>query len=193
MQTFSLKPRWGKTVSVSAGASVEVCETFVSVDFAVREKPCCFCQNKTQDGEAVWEDSCVEIFMYMFDKSARYANFEFNSAGVCYAARGKGRQDREEISKDEYAKIIRKPGGIQKDGEFLRWMLSVEIPRELLGLEHGDLQVFQVEGNLCKCADLADEPHWLTAFPINTDKPDFHAPKFFGNLNTPSWSRYEQE
>jgi hypothetical protein len=188
MQVFPLKHKWNKIVSVSVGASVEICETFIAVDFAVREPPNCFRQSKEIDGEAVCEDSCVEIFFSMFDRSGRYANFEFNSKGVCYAARGKDRQNRIELSKDEYMSITRKPSKVSTEGSFLRWTLSVQIPRELLGLEKNDLRSCQIEGNIYKCADLAEEPHWISAFPIDTTEPDFHRPDFFKDLNCPSWN-----
>jgi len=192
MQTFSLKPRWCKAGSVFAGASVDVYEDFIIVDFAVKETPACFRKEKEKDGEAVCQDSCVEVFLNMFGKSGGYVNFEFNSKGVCYAARGKNRQDRIELSEEEYAKIIRSPSGVSMEGDFYRWTLSVQIPKELIGVEQGDLRVFQVEGNLYKCADFAEEPHWLTVFPIKSEKPDFHRPESFDNLNCPTWNRYGQ-
>jgi len=182
MQQFYLKHGWQKAPSVSVGATVEICEHSVTVDFGVREAKNCFCQNKEQDGEAVWEDSCVEVFLRTLDKSNGYANFEFNSKGVCYAACGKDRENRTELSKDEYAQIIRKPSGISIDKDFYRWNLSIEIPLVLLGAK-GNINVFQLDGNLYKCADLAVEPHWLSAFPVNTPKPDFHRPEFFSCLN----------
>lgn len=188
MQIFSLKHSWNKIASVSVGASVEICETFIAVDFAVKETSSCFYQSKGQDGEAVWEDSCVEIFLRMLDRSGRYVNFEFNSKGACYAERGKDRQNRTELSKDEYMSIIRKPSKVSTEAGFLRWMLSVQIPRKLLGVESNDLRNCQIEGNIYKCADLAEEPHWLSAFPINTTEPDFHRPEFFRDLNCPSWN-----
>ncbi|MCL2100803.1 MAG: carbohydrate-binding family 9-like protein [Fibromonadales bacterium] len=178
MQTFYLKPLWNKTVSVSVGASVEVCENFIAIDFAVKEPVKCFCQSKEQDGEAVWEDSCVEVFLEMLNAGG-YANFEFNSKGVCYAARGKDRQNRTELSKSEYAAITRKPSRITTENDFYRWTLSVQIPIALLGAGGN---ASQIEGNLCKCADLAAEPHYLAAFPINTKTPDFHRPEFFQSL-----------
>jgi len=181
MHIFYLRPGWNKTVSVSVGASVEIYEKSIEVDFAVREACNCFCQSKEQDGEAVWQDSCVEVFLRMLDSSGGYANFEFNSKGVCYAARGKDRQNRTEISKPEYAQIIRKPGGISIEDGFYRWTLAVQIPFTLLGVSE-DFRLFQLEGNLCKCADLAVEPHYLSAFPIDTPEPDFHTPDFFKNL-----------
>jgi hypothetical protein len=112
-----------------------------------------------------------------------YANFEFNSSGVCYAARGKDRQNRIELSKDEYSQIIRRPSGIVEDGHFYRWNLSVQIPDALLGgIKGKDLRKIEIEGNLYKCADLAVEPHYLSAFPVNTPEPDFHRPEYFSPL-----------
>jgi hypothetical protein len=184
MRIFSLKTRWGKILPVAVGASVEVLEDSIEVDFSVREPRDCFCQRKEQDGEAVWEDSCVEVFLSMLGPG--YANFEFNSKGVCYAARGKDRQNRTELSKNEYSQIIRRPSGIVEEGYFYRWNLSVQIPDVLLGGGKGqDLRNVEIEGNLYKCADLAAEPHYLSAFPINTLEPDFHRPEFFSPLVFP--------
>jgi len=174
---FTLERRWGSPVSASTGAFVNISEDLIAVDFAVREAPSCYCQSKEQDGEAVWEDSCVEIFLKP-PWGEEYLNLEFNSKGVCFAARGKNRENRTEFSKNEYAQIIRKPSGLIEDGKFYRWNLSVEIPGSLLG-NIKDLRPIEVEGNLYKCADLAAEPHWLTAFPINTPQPDFHRPEAF--------------
>jgi len=178
LQTFFLEPRWNYAAPVSVEASVDICDGFVNVSFAVREALSCFCQNKEQDGEAVWQDSCVEVFLKIPD--GEYANFEFNSKGVCYAARGKDRQNRTELSKDEYMQIKRKPGGVSTEGDFCNWTLSVQIPGALLGIEDCDLQ--NIEGNLYKCADHAAQPHYLSAFPVNTPKPDFHRPEFFCRL-----------
>jgi hypothetical protein len=177
MRVFSLEHRWNKIVSVSVGVAVDICEDYITADFAVKEVPECFCQSKEQDGEAVCQDSCVEIFLKIPGK-AGYTNFEFNSKGVCYAARGQDRENREEFSRSEYAQIIRGASGIRKDGNFYRWTLSVQIPKVLLAVR-ADLRILQVEGNLYKCADLAAEPHWLSAFPVNTPEPDFHRPECF--------------
>jgi hypothetical protein len=182
LQTFFLEPRWNYASPVSAEASIDLCDGFVNVSFAVKEAHCCFCQSKEHDGEEVWQDSCVEVFLKMLDGGGEYANFEFNSKGVCYAARGKDRQNRTELSKDEYIQIKRKPVGVSTEGDFCKWTLSVQIPGVLLGTADCDLQKLPVEGNLYKCADHAAQPHYLSAFPINTSKPDFHRPEFFSSL-----------
>jgi hypothetical protein len=200
MRIFSLRPCWSKATSVSVGASVEVSEKFIEVDFSVREPHGCFCVSKEQDGEAVWQDSCVEVFLNMLGDGVsvgslyaknEYVYLEFNSKGVCYAARGKSREDRKEFSKDEYSKIIRTASGITKDGDFYRWNLSVQIPDILIGISGKNLRNIEIEGNLYKCADLAAEPHYLSAFPIKTEKPDFHRPESFQNMNMLNRSRFE--
>jgi hypothetical protein len=182
MRTFSLAHRWNKIIPVSpvsVGAFVDVCAEYLTVDFAVREATECFCQSKEKDGEDVCQDSCVEIFLSL--ANGGYINFEFNSKGVCYAARGKNRQNREEFPESDYAQVIRRPSGVKPDGDFFRWGLSVQIPKELLGVK-ADLRDFPLEGNLYKCANLATKPHYLSAFPIDTPEPDFHQPNFFQKL-----------
>jgi len=182
MQQFYLRPGWQKNLSVSVGATIEICEHSVMIDFGVKEPKSCFCQSKEKDGEAVCEDSCVEVFLRMMDNNNEYANFEFNSKGVCYAARGKDRENRTEFTKEEYAQVIRKSSGISMEQDFYRWNLSVEIPIALLGAK-ANVKLFQLDGNLYKCADKATEPHWLSAFPIKTPNPDFHRPEAFSCLN----------
>ena len=55
--------------------------------------------------------------------------------------------------------------------------MTVQIPPSLFGMrtfEGGTLR-----GNLYKCADKAKTPHYLSAFEIETEKPDFHRPEYF--------------
>jgi hypothetical protein len=186
---FYLKPLWNKMAQVSVEACVDASENSIAVNFKVKEAMECFCQIKELDGEAVWQDSCVEVFLRMLDANDCYANFEFNSKGVCYAAYGKDRQNRTELSKSEYAQIIRIPSGISIEDDICKWTLSVQIPFALLRkscpLSNASYPK-ELEGNLYKCADLAVKPHYLSAFPINTPKPDFHRPEFFGRIYIPT-------
>ena len=172
MKTFTLQPRWNFTAPVEAQAIVDIDENFIFVEFCVKEAAECFCGNFEHDGEAVWNDSCVEIFL---KTSGGYANFEFNSKGACFAAVGENRENRVLLTKDEYAQIIRDARGVTIFNNFYEWSLSVKIPRQFLGTE-------EVKGNLYKCADKAFLPHYFSAFPINTPKPDFHKPWYFKNL-----------
>ena len=62
-------------------------------------------------------------------------------------------------------------------GNLICWGMTIVIPPEIFGLD--SFQGVTLEGNLYKCADKAKTPHYLSAFPINTEKPDFHRPEFF--------------
>lgn len=180
MQTYILKPLWNSSNLIFVSANIDIKEDIIFVEFNVKEPIKCFCQNKEQDGEAVWQDSCVEIFLKMFNASC-YANFEFNSKGICYCACGESRQARTEISKEEYSYIKRIADKIVIEDDCCKWSLSVQIPLFLLGVPK-DFKQFKLEGNLYKCADTAEEPNYLSAFPISTTKPDFHRPDYFCRL-----------
>ena len=36
--------------------------------------------------------------------------------------------------------------------------------------------------NVYKCGDNLSQPHFLSWQPIHTDKPNFHVPQFFGEV-----------
>jgi hypothetical protein len=55
--------------------------------------------------------------------------------------------------------------------------MTVQIPAPVLGVQSFD--GVQLRGNLYKCADKAKTPHYLSAFEVGTEKPDFHRPEFF--------------
>ena len=40
----------------------------------------------------------------------------------------------------------------------------------------------KVKGNVYKCGDMLPHPHFLSFFPIDLPKPDFHRPDFFGSV-----------
>ena len=96
-------------------------------------------------------------------------------------ARGQNRSHREEISAEEYATIQRKVTPPQIDKSLISWGLKVLIPAKLIG-GASDLTQKMLHGNLYKCADKSETPHYLSLFPIDTEKPDFHRPEFFQKL-----------
>ncbi len=139
-----------------------------------------------EDGGPCWQDSCVEIFVLALDGSGAYVNFEFNPRGVCLAAKGSSRLLRIPFGKNEYSRILRRPsikGTQQNTSAFQSWYLEVDIPADLLGTPVStDLRNVDIYGNLYKCGDKSEMPHWLSAFPIDTPKPDYHRPEFFQKL-----------
>jgi hypothetical protein len=139
----------------------------------------------TRDNENVHEDSCVEFFVKLPD-SDTYFNFEFNCSCVCKAARHFGTRDHfVYLSPSEMAEIERwssigKRAFNSMNGMF-SWELCVRIPFRLMDIDPENLPK-KLLGNFYKCADATDQPHYVTWNPVNTEKPDFHRPEFFGEI-----------
>ncbi len=149
----------------------------------VRESALTFRSEVGLDGGPCWHDSCVEIFVRSLDGSGNYCNFEFTPQGFCLAARGPDRNHRLELSAGEYARIVRNPQGPVVRNANVEWSLQIEIPLDLLGLDaFSTIDPGALVGNIYKCGDKTQAPHWLSAFPIDTPKPDFHRPEFFQAL-----------
>jgi hypothetical protein len=139
----------------------------------------------TKDNQSVHEDSCVEFFVKAPEEDT-YFNFEFNCTGVCKAARHFGnREDFVYLSPSEMLEIERwssigKRAFNEINGLF-SWELAVKIPFRLMGINPEYLP-FKLLGNFYKCADLTSQPHYVSWNPIETEKPDFHRPEYFGEL-----------
>lgn len=162
-------------------ADVRINGNFLEISFDVKEPPECFRAEMRGDGGRSWEDSCAEAFIAALDGSGDYFNFECNSRGFLLAARGKDRNDRKVFSKEEYAQIKRNVRPVRLCGDILEWGVVLRIPAKLLGCA-GNLEKTELRGNLYKCADKAKAPHYLSAFPIDAPRPDFHKPEFFRKL-----------
>ena len=138
----------------------------------------------TQDNGRQWEDSCVEVFIKDPEK-ADYYNFEINALGKVLACFGPTREGRTRRPEEDMKKILRfghpeEPG--PKDLEGIQsWRVGVAIPFSLIGIDPENLPR-SIRANFYKCADLSAHPHYLSWSPVNTPKPDFHRPDFFGEL-----------
>ena len=148
----------------------------VTVKFTVEEPVDCYRAAVQEDNGRSWEDSCVEVFLQNPANPAEYFNFETTSRGFVLAARGTGRENRQTLPLDAIAKIKRSGSAPSIQDDSVYWCMEIEIPAEIFGI-----QAFEapVRGNLYKCGDKANTPHYLSAFPIETEKPDFHRPEFF--------------
>ena len=74
-------------------------------------------------------------------------------------------------SEPQFSLVDKKEGG--------EWDLTVFIPAECLPdnfLHSGK----EFTANFYKCGDKTMEKHYLSWAPIDTEKPSFHQPKFFG-------------
>ena len=138
------------------------------------------------DNGEVWKDSCVEFFVIPADDGIYY-NFEFNCAGTCLLAAGTSRQGREAAKPAVTSPIRRQPSlGRHPFGERkgeTEWNLAVVIPYTCF-FKHPDYSPAgkTVRANFYKCGDDLTVPHFLSWNPIQTEKPDFHRPEFFGTV-----------
>ena len=144
----------------------------------------------TEDNGRQWEDSCVEVFIKDPVK-ADYYNFEINALGKVLACCGPTREGRVRRPESEMKKILRfaqndtlchPEGHAPKDLEGIQsWRVGVVIPFGLIGLDPANLP-HSIRANFYKCGDKTAHPHYLSWSPIDTPKPDFHRPDFFGEL-----------
>lgn len=156
---------------------VQVSTKSLFVNFSVEEPIGCFRAEIQKDNDCCWEDSCVEIFLKNPINPEEYYNFEITSRGFILAALGKNRENRQYLPQKTLNKIQRNKQIASVVGDLISWAIAIHIPVEIFGLKNfTDVNLY---GNLYKCADKAKIPHYLSAFPIETEKPDFHRPEFF--------------
>ena len=164
----------------SVFAEWELSSDYFTVRFSVEEPSDCFRAEVMEDGGHSWEDSCVEIFIENPADHSEYFNFETTSRGFILAAHGPDRENRTQLDSARLSQIERTKQLASVIGDFISWSVSLRIPASLFGLH--TFEGVQLRGNLYKCADKAKTPHYLSAFPIETEKPDFHRPEFFDIL-----------
>ena len=157
-------------------AEVSCTEKKLTVKFTVEEPMDCYRAAVQEDNGRSWEDSCVEIFLQNPANPAEYFNFETTSRGFVLAARGTDRNNRQTLPLDAIAKIKRSGTAPSIQDDSVYWTMSIEIPAEIFGIKSFEAPL---RGNLYKCGDKSNTPHYLSAFPIETEKPDFHRPEFF--------------
>jgi len=139
-----------------------------------------------EDNGSVWTDSCVEFFVIPADDGIYY-NIESNCIGTVLLATGEDRHDRERASSEVLAGIQRwaslgKEPFEERTGK-CSWQLSLVIPYTAF-FKHSikSLDGVTIRGNFYKCGDQLNIPHYISWNKIETEKPDFHRPDFFGEL-----------
>ena len=130
--------------------------------------------------EDVWTDSCLECFLQPCpDSDDRYLNVEVNALGAALIGVGKAREGR--------ARLQTPPQGMRFEASRHAgawWAVAYTIPaaflRETFGFapEAGAA----MRGNFYKCEEKL-QPHFGCWSPIETPKPDFHQPAYFGTIH----------
>ena len=138
------------------------------------------------DFDRVWEDSCVEFFSSPEDDGLYY-NIECTCAGRLWIAVGSGREGREFAPETVMTGVKRWTSlGTDAFGIVDRptaWEAALVIPLSTY-FKHDvkSLSGRIVRANVYTCGDKLPVPHFVSWNPIETEKPDYHRPEFFGEL-----------
>jgi hypothetical protein len=140
----------------------------------------------TEFNSPVWEDSCVEFFL-AFGGEDGYYNFEINAIGTVLGAFGKDRHKRFHLADSLLMQIETTPSLERRPIENLEqrtfWSMQLIIPVRIFHFSHIDtLSGVDAHANFYKCGDKLKQPHFLSWKPVLTSTPDFHLPKYFGQL-----------
>jgi hypothetical protein len=74
------------------------------------------------------------------------------------------------------------PFGVKEGEGPYTWTLTVAIPVDLFTDVATPLSGSTLRGNFYKCGDKLPRAHYLSWSPIDTPRPSFHEPGFFGTL-----------
>ena len=132
--------------------------------------------------DPVHKDSCVEFFI-AFEGEQNYYNFEFNFLGICHAAWGSDRHNRQLFSSEtiELIQIRTHINRAIKEGLPPRnWQLSLMFALAVFSFTKMEtLKGRKATANFYKCGDDLSTPHFITWIPIQVEIPDFHLKSFF--------------
>lgn len=150
--------------------SIAHTDTAILLKFFVDETNPQIVYHNTND--PVYKDSCVEFFI-SFNNGSTYYNMEWNADGVCLMAFGPSKSNRNFLPDTIIKKITAIPG----------WPLSLNIPLEVFIHDTPkNLSGTKATANFYKCGDDCPEPHYRAWNNILTPAPDYHQPRYFGEL-----------
>lgn len=146
----------------------------IYVNFKTDEKP--LLATRTKRNSDVCEDSCMELFFKPGKECEEYINFEINPFGTLFLSKRKDRYQTHFVEVDEAIFDIKSI--ITKD----YWQLIYKIPFSFLKSEYENISDVMY-GNFYKCCgSVGDKQHYASWNLVETPKPDFHRPEFFGKI-----------
>ncbi len=123
----------------------------------------------------VFKDSACEFFFRPDMGDKRYLNFELNALGTPLIGLGDGRP---RVRLDLQDIFVFK---IESEITDIGFKVKFFIPYSFMG-EYFDNISDSFMGNFQICCEKKNPMHFLSHFPIKTEKPDFHRSDFFGKL-----------
>ena len=136
-----------------------------------------------QDNGRIWEDSCVEFFVSFNDET--YYNIECNCIGKILIGKGEVRENRIKLPETILKTVDRWSSLGYSPVENLSgdWEVSLIISKKIFYPDiTNTFNKVAAKGNVYKCGDLLQTPHFLSWNPIQSENPNFHRPDFFGQL-----------
>lgn len=140
----------------------------------------------TSNNGRVWTDSCVEFFLSP-EGNDEYYNLEISCIGTILLGFRKKGHPSEHADDDLIASIRRnsslgnKPFAERK--ALTEWQITVAVPWEVFFKHHiRNASGKKMRGNFYKCGDELSVPYFVSWTRIETEKPSFHEPAFFGGL-----------
>lgn len=135
----------------------------------------------TKRDEPVYKDSCMELFLQPVQGDARYINIEMNPNGAYLGEIGTGRFDR--ILLSELSKACCEVTPLKTEsGWGVELFLPFALVSDCYGTEYEADSAAQLRANVYKCGDGTQQPHYSSLFSVDTPKPDYHRPEFFGTV-----------
>lgn len=131
--------------------------------------------------EYVCQDSCLEFFMIANPNSpleTQYVNFECNANGsllCCFGDKIYPRNTIIEFGLSHPKAIPFKTENSWGYDVFISLKLISELYDREISYEKGDV----ITGNFFKCGDKTQQPHFGSFTKIDSERPNFHQPKFF--------------
>ena len=136
----------------------------------------------TKPYDPVYTDSCMECFFNLCpEKIKDYINLETNSNGAYIFSFGPGRGD----VRTHFGPKLGITPEVKITKTDASWIADIVIGNDALCAVYGDFEVKSGHtfiANFYKCGQDGDNPHFITWNKVETPKPDFHRPEFFGTV-----------
>ncbi|MBR5286059.1 MAG: hypothetical protein IKU30_04095 [Clostridia bacterium] len=133
----------------------------------------------TEYNQPVYEDSCLEFFVRFNPEDPKYMNFEMNSNGAFLSAVRVDRSNKTPIHTLAEIPVVKATKGETE------WTVEVFFTLDFIGKLFGKTEFSRgevIKGNFYKCGDKTEIPHFGMWAPIDSEKPNFHQPQFFGEM-----------
>ena len=162
---------------VSAEAQLSWSDEAIHVRLMAHEKNIrCTLTEKT---DPIWEDSCLEFFLRPTE-DLHYFNFEFNLNCALYLGYETGKPDLTRLLVRDADELFRPHAERTEDG----WQITYRVPFVFIQRFFREFQPvsgLRFYGNLYKCGDRTEHPHYLTWNPVPAGR-SFHSPEDYGRL-----------